>query len=147
MNSRHQSSNGRALRGLVIREPWIDLILNGEKTWEIRSTATKVRERIALIRGGSGTVVGCADLVGCEGPFNFEALRSHRSKHAVPDEPLRAFVEKYKGRAFAWVLQSVRSFSPTFPYRHPSGAVIWVTLDPELSEKIRGADVEARSSS
>ncbi len=40
------------MRGLVIRDPWIGHILAGRKTGEIRSTASKVRERIALIRGG-----------------------------------------------------------------------------------------------
>jgi hypothetical protein len=39
--------------GLVIDKPWIDLILDGKKTWEMRSTLTKKRGKIALIRKGS----------------------------------------------------------------------------------------------
>jgi len=34
------------MRGLIIAEPWIDYILEGKKTWEIRGTSTKIRERI-----------------------------------------------------------------------------------------------------
>lgn len=45
---------------LVIAEPWIGLILDGSKTWEMRSRATRKRGRIALIRKGSGQVVGVA---------------------------------------------------------------------------------------
>jgi hypothetical protein len=51
------------MRGLVIDEPWISLIISGEKTWEMRSRNTLVRGRIALIRKGSKTVIGTVDLV------------------------------------------------------------------------------------
>jgi hypothetical protein len=33
------------MRGLVIDEPWISLIISGEKTWETRSRNTLVRGR------------------------------------------------------------------------------------------------------
>ncbi|MBD8246954.1 ASCH domain-containing protein [Xanthomonas campestris] len=45
------------MKGLVIDEPWISLILSGQKTWEMRSRATSIRGRIALIKKGSGTEV------------------------------------------------------------------------------------------
>ncbi len=49
-----------------------------------RSTGTEVREQIALIRGGSGTIVGTAKLVDCRGPLTLEQLAGHEDKHAVP---------------------------------------------------------------
>lgn len=55
------------MRALIIREPWIELILSGRKTWEIRGTATSVRGRIGLIRARSGLIVGTPEFVGCEG--------------------------------------------------------------------------------
>jgi hypothetical protein len=48
-------SADRQMKGLVIDEPWISLIISGEKTWEMRSRNTVVRGRIALIRKGSKT--------------------------------------------------------------------------------------------
>jgi hypothetical protein len=51
------------MKGLIIKEPWISLILSRKKTWELRSRDTRVRGRIALIRKGSGTVIGVAELV------------------------------------------------------------------------------------
>jgi len=116
------------MRALIIRSPWIERILRGEKSWEIRSKTTNVRERIALIKGGSGTVVGTAVLADCLGPYTFEQLNPHRDKHGVEPEPLREFVEKYHDRAFAWVLTEVHALTEPVPYRHPTGAVIWVTL-------------------
>lgn len=51
------------MKGLIIDQPWIGLILSGKKTWEMRKTACHHRGRIALIRKGSGQVVGTADIV------------------------------------------------------------------------------------
>ena len=50
------------LSAMPIREPWIDMILAGKKKWEIRSKFTKKIGPVALIRSGSGTVVGTACL-------------------------------------------------------------------------------------
>ena len=41
-------------KGLMIKSPWIDKILAGEKTWEIRGYTTETRGTIALIKSGSG---------------------------------------------------------------------------------------------
>lgn len=38
------------IRGLILKSPWIDLILDGRKTWEIRGSNTLVRGHIALIK-------------------------------------------------------------------------------------------------
>jgi hypothetical protein len=43
------------MRGLIIREPWISLILSGKKTWEMRSKSCPQRGVIALILKGSKT--------------------------------------------------------------------------------------------
>ena len=51
------------MKGLVIRSPWIDHILAGKKTWEMRTRATSTRGRIALIKAGSGLIYGTAELV------------------------------------------------------------------------------------
>jgi hypothetical protein len=44
--------------GLVIKSPWIEKILAGETTWEIRGRNTKLRGRIALIKSRSGKIYG-----------------------------------------------------------------------------------------
>ena len=58
----HSSEIGE-LRGLIIDEPFISEILNGSKTWEMRSRHTDRRGLIALIAKGSGAVVGAATLI------------------------------------------------------------------------------------
>src|SRR5438552_15192109 len=72
------------MKGLIIREPWISLILSRKKTWELRSRDTRVRGRIALIQKGSGTVVGVAELVGTLPKLSRSKLISNVKKHRNP---------------------------------------------------------------
>ncbi|PSR23395.1 MAG: hypothetical protein C7B45_03535 [Sulfobacillus acidophilus] len=114
------------MRGLIIRQPWIDLILNGRKRWEIRGQATTMRGRIALIQSGSGLVVGTVDLVDCLAltPDDYYEAEPF---HGIPqpiDCPL-----PYP-RIYAWVLARPHRFAVPIAYRHPQGAVIWVNLPP-----------------
>jgi uncharacterized protein YqfB (UPF0267 family) len=120
--------NGREPRmtGLVINSPWIDLILSGKKTWEIRGSRTKPRERIALIKSKSGTVVGGCDVVGCIGPLALDRLRAEHEKHRVPLEELDELPYPH---TYAWVLENAKPLAQPIAYEHPSGAVIWVTLN------------------
>ena len=46
------------MKGLIIDEPWISLIVSGQKTWEMRPRDTQVRGRIGLIRKKSKAVIG-----------------------------------------------------------------------------------------
>jgi hypothetical protein len=69
--------------GLIIREPWLSLILSGRKTWEIRGANTSRRGRISLIRSGSLTVVGYCDLTGTVGPLTLSELLETREMHCI----------------------------------------------------------------
>jgi hypothetical protein len=68
------------LSGLLIRSPYIDWILDGSKSWEIRGSATRKRGRIALVQSGTGTVVGSADLVDVIGPLTRSEYLSNARK-------------------------------------------------------------------
>lgn len=124
-------------RGLIIDSPHIDNILSGRKTWELRSTATRQRGLIALIRKGSGQIIGTVDLHDCRGPLSDEELGVNRDKHLRTAERMNdPSVAKYR---YAWELRSARVLSAPVPYSHPSGAVIWVKLDPETMRRLQGA--------
>ena len=45
-------------KGLIIQKVWLDKIFDEGKTWEMRSTKTKVAGKIGLIEAGSGLIVG-----------------------------------------------------------------------------------------
>jgi hypothetical protein len=119
----------------VIAEPWIGKILRGEKSWEMRSRGCNIRGKIALIRKGSGQVVGTAELAGCLPPLTTAgAYAAAEPQHAIPpaDQP-RAFAG---GWITPWVLADVRALPMPVAYRHPSGAVTWVNLDAEVAEAV-----------
>jgi hypothetical protein len=116
----------RVTKGLVIASPYVDHILSGLKTWEMRTTHTRVRGPIAQIRKGSGSIVGIVKVVDSIGPFSLSELRRHRAKHRIPGALLRSAASRWN---YAWVLEDVRRLGMPLRYRHPSGAVIWVSLD------------------
>ena len=78
------ASRKSEMRGLVIRKPYVDWILAGTKTWEIRGSATRIRGRIALIAGGTGTVVGTCELIDVRGPLSIADLRANARKLNTP---------------------------------------------------------------
>jgi hypothetical protein len=121
------------LRALLIRHPWIDLILDGKKTWEIRGSRISVRETIGLVPSGSGTVIGVCDLVDCVGPLTADEFRRNGKKAGM--RPSEAELGWYR-QTYAWVLEKPRILNRPIPYQHPSGAVIWVRLDGRVERKI-----------
>lgn len=125
------------INGLVIDTPHIDNILSGKKVWEMRSSKTKQRGLVALIRKGSGTVVGIAEITDSLGPLKYEEMLCAQSKHLITPERLNdPRVAKWN---HAWVLNNAIRFSKSIPYEHPNGAVIWVKLNATTSQKILDA--------
>lgn len=110
------------MKGIVIKQPWIDLIFDGKKTWEIRSKTAKIRGKIALIQSGSGLVIGTVELADSK-ELSFEEYQRSGAFHAIEDTS----IIKYK-KIHAWVLQNAVRFETPIPYTHPQGAVIWVNL-------------------
>lgn len=125
------------IKGLIIDTPHIDNILSGRKVWEMRSTLTKQRGLVALIRKGSGKVIGVAEIVDSLGPFSTEQMLHNQAKHMISKDRLAdPKVLKWNN---AWVLCNAKPFKYPVSYVHPSGAVIWVKLDAATQTKIRHA--------
>lgn len=122
------------LDGLLIRAPWIDKILDGSKTWEIRGSHTYKEGRVALIESGTGTIVGVAELFGVVGPLSLQEL-SQNWKQAGFEKGERLYRLPYK-KTFAWVMRNSKRLRQPVPYDHPSGAVIWVRLKPSVEQAV-----------
>ena len=108
------------MKALSIRHPWVDLILSGAKTVEIRAWATRYRGPLLLHAGSQfgiaerdmaarlrvalpdaearGAIVGLAELVDCR-----PVLRQDWKKACLP--PL-------EGKLWAWVLEDARPIGP-----------------------------------
>lgn len=113
------------MKGLIIKDPWIDLILDGKKKWEIRSSSTKIRGRILLIKSGTGCIWGEANLVDCF-KVSDNQLQDSFFRHRIPPEKLLDI--KYS-HPYAWVLEKPQRYEKYIPYKHPHGAIVWVNID------------------
>ncbi len=110
------------MKALIIKKPWIDYILDGQKTWEIRGSNTKIRGEIELIQSGSGLVVGKCNLIDSK-ELSLKEYQNNKDKHCVHD----VNVLPYK-QTFAWIVKDARRYSVPKKYKHPNGAIIWVNL-------------------
>jgi hypothetical protein len=126
----------RIAKGLIIADPWIGYILDGRKTWEMRSTETSVRGPFALIRKGAGAVWGIATLVDVGRSLTPSEMLTSFDKHKIPPDMIRSGqVAKWNT---PWILTDIRSLPMPVPYSHPSGAVTWVNLAEDVSQAIAG---------
>ena len=122
---------------LVIKSPFIERILDGEKTWEIRGSRNNIRGPIGLIRSGSGLIFGVCEVIACLGPLTGNQFRRNARKAGMKQNEA---VLGYYTKTFAWVLARPRRFNAPVSYKHPTGAVIWVKLDTPTECTVQSAD-------
>jgi hypothetical protein len=113
------------MKGLLIKFPWVNFILEGRKTWEIRGSNTHIRGRVGIIQSGTGTVLGTVNIVDCI-ELTMEDYQQNSVRHCVTSE--RSLQLPYK-KTYAWVLEDPIVLETPLPYKHPRGAVIWVDLE------------------
>lgn len=110
------------MKGLIIKDPWITKILNGDKVWEIRGSNTKQRGIISLIKSGTGLILGTVELVNTHRLAKLD-LYLHYNNHQIPN-----YDEIDYHHIWAWEMAHPHWYETPVPYKHPQGAVIWVNL-------------------
>ena len=118
--------------GLIIKKKWLDLILSGEKSIELRSRNTTRRGPVALIESGSGLIRGEVTLHNTY-MLPREMLSAYQPCHRVDD-----FSEIKYPVIWAWSVTSPVRYAEPVPYTHPRGAVVWVSLHSSSSGPKRG---------
>lgn len=110
--------------GLIIRKEWLDLILSGEKTIEVRGHYTsKIRVPIYLLESGTHRVRGTC-MIQTVYPISCSDWSTERENHCV-DISYHELKQRYK-TPHAWVLTNVEAWEDVSYYVYPKGAVIWV---------------------
>lgn len=112
------------VKGLIVKSPWIEKILSGEKTWEIRGRKTNIRGTVALIKSGTGMIYGTVDVLDCK-ELTIEEYRDKQEFHRIPHD---MFPSLPYPKTYAWIFSNPVIFDNPKPYAHPQGAVIWVNL-------------------
>lgn len=110
------------MKGLIIKDPWITKILNGEKVWEIRGSNTKIRGTVSLIKSGTGMIYGTV-VITDSFPVTQEAYDQGFRNHRIPE----TYENRYKQR-YVWEMSSPNLFKSPRHYDHKQGCVIWVNL-------------------
>jgi hypothetical protein len=104
-------------RGLVIKQPWVGMIADGKKIWEMRTRRTRLRGWIGLIEKGAGQVVGVAYLKAS--PLAARGRKSFSGKYVFP-----------------WVMSRAIRLPKPVAYKHPHGAVTWVKFSDGVSRAL-----------
>ena len=125
--------------GLIIKKKWLDLIVSGKKTLEIRGSNTKKQnETIYLLESGTHRVIATA-VISATYPISCSDWSEERDRHCV-DISYADLKKRYK-TPYAWVLSKIEPIEDIWYYEHPQGAVIWVKdvqpIDEMHDERIR----------
>lgn len=110
---------------LVIKEVWLDKILSGEKTLEIRGSGCQkeVGTRVYLSASKSGSVTGVATYNGYIGPLTREEFSSLTNQHCVGEENIDDVFNAYK-KVFAWRFDGATRI-PETKYQIKKGSITW----------------------
>ena len=110
--------------GLIIKREWLDLIISGRKTLEIRGCNTKkVKEKIYLLSSPNHRIMAEC-IIKAAYPISCSDWSEERENHCV-DIPYPELKKRYN-TPYAWVLSEVKPIKDIWFYNHPKGAVIWV---------------------
>ena len=108
---------------LIIKEPWIDLIRHRQKTMEIRGMKCKKRGTVYLAKSRSKHIFGSVEITDCKGPMSKDEFAFEKTRHLCDETPYQ--------KTYGWCLKNPVLFEKPIPYKHPLGAVIWVTVRDE----------------
>lgn len=119
------SERSISMDGLIIKKKWIDKILSGKKTLEIRGSKTqKTNRHVYILESGSQKVRGKCSISCCIPIDSEEMWEKLRRWHCV-DISYEELLKIYK-KPYAWFLENIEAMSDGLYYEHPKGAVIWI---------------------
>ena len=112
---------------LIVKAPWIDMLLDGHKTLEIRGTSCKKPAGLLVflaLSGGGGVLCGGITFLGCHGPLSSAEYRGRREGHRVAGD-----ARPYGAKTYGWEFAHPFRFATPMPYRHRHGAITWAKYD------------------
>jgi hypothetical protein len=105
-----------------MKEHWVDKVLSGEKTWELRRTNCTKRQVIGLIANGTSAIQGQVRVVDSF-PLSPELFRDNMDKHCYDGD----IYAKYP-KPHAWVFADPKRYRKPYHVNKPGAAQGWVIL-------------------
>ncbi len=120
--------------GLIVKSPFADLIIDGNKRWELRSKPvpkSKIGNTILLL--SQGNMLGKIKIKKNLGPFDVDELKKtvhlHNSNLDGLDDSFSTYV---------WEVEVTEKFVRPKRYFHPQGAQVWVKNVISLQQYMKG---------
>jgi hypothetical protein len=110
-------------RALIILPEWGKLILQGYKTWEVRSSNTKIRGKVGLAFSKTDKIFGEIEIVDSI-ELTEDLYNANFKKHRI----LCEYKDLPSNYRYAWVLANPVIYETPIEYKHLRGAIIWVKL-------------------
>lgn len=114
------------MKGLKIKKKWIELILSGNKTWEIRGSNSNIRGVIGLVQCESSMVFGETNMIESI-PLTEELFVNNRDKHKL-DISWEELISIYK-KPYAWVFSDTHKYDEPKRFKNLQGSVKWVNIE------------------
>lgn len=112
------------MKGLLLKPFWVDQIFYNGKTWEIRRTNTKIRDKIYLIKSGTKQIYGECEIINSF-PLTKELFENNFEKHRI----ICNYEDLPSNYKYVWELSNIKIYDKPIAYKHPQGAQIWVNIE------------------
>ena len=109
------------MEGLIVKQPFADLIINGQKSWELRSKSApegKINKEILLL--SKGEALGKIKITKCFKTTKEEIIKNTKKHQSEIDKNSDLYYNH------VWKIKVMKKFSSPKPYEHPMGARVWV---------------------
>lgn len=110
-------------RVLIMKPKWGILILDGNKSWEIRRTDCKFRGRFGIAYSGTSAIFGTVELVDSF-PLTKELFETQFNKHFINCR----FEDLPSSYKYVWVLKDAHRLQKPIAFKRKRGALIWQLL-------------------
>ncbi|HZU07438.1 MAG TPA: AAA family ATPase [Chloroflexota bacterium] len=109
-------------RAFRVLEPYASQIVEGKKTWELRTYPTTIRGRVGVVSGGR--MLGTVEVTGTRGPLSAEELEQAQDRHLADPR----FLQRYaRGRRlYAWELAKAQKFAKPVEIAPRAGQQTWL---------------------
>ena len=108
------------IKGLIIKEDYLQRFFNNNKTAEVRSQDTKIRGKILLCCSKKHEIWGEAEL--------YDVLRVLQCEYET-------YTHLHKSNDFdgypvnyLWLMKNIKKYPKPKSYQHKPGCVIWINL-------------------
>ena len=121
--------------GLIVKQPYAGMIIDGSKTWELRNRhAPKNKIGVTIFLLSQCYSLGIIRITESSGPIDIDKLdKTDHLHHSGMEWP------PYTPPTYAWKVEVVKRFKQPKRYAHPNGAQIWVknVVSPENLPKTK----------